>query len=77
MFFKSFYLFLAVLGLCGFAGFSLVVVSGGASLVAVCGLLIAMASPVVVQALVVAAAGLSSFGSQGLEHRLKGYGTQA
>ena len=44
-FFLSFvYLFLAVLGLHCSAGFSLVVASGGYSLVAVCGLLIAVAS---------------------------------
>ena len=39
-----FYLFLAVLGLCCCTGFSLVVVIGGCSLVAVHGLLIAVAS---------------------------------
>ena len=44
-FFLSFvYLFLVVLGLHCSAGFSLVVASGGYSLVAVCGLLIAVAS---------------------------------
>ena len=41
------YLFLAVLGLCCCAGFSLVEKSGGYSLVAVHGLLIAVASLVV------------------------------
>ena len=39
-----FYLFMAVLGLCCSAGFSLVVASGGYSLVAVHGLLIAVVS---------------------------------
>ena len=38
------YLFLAVLSLCCFTGFSLVVVSEGCSLVIVCGLLISVAS---------------------------------
>ena len=40
------YLFLSVLGLCCCMGFSLVAASGGYSLVAVLGLLIAGASPV-------------------------------
>ena len=42
--FHIFILFLAVLGLCCCTGFSLVVVIGGYSLVAVHGLLIAVAS---------------------------------
>ena len=46
-FFLSIYLSLAVLGLSCCVGFSLVVTSGGYSLVAVCGLLIAVASLVV------------------------------
>ena len=41
--------YMAVLGLCCFAGFSLVVESGGYSSLAVCGLLIAVASLVVEQ----------------------------
>ena len=39
-FFHNFLFFLAALGLCCFTGFSLVVASGGCSLVVVCGLLI-------------------------------------
>ena len=56
-------------------GFSLVAESGGYSLVAVCSLLVAVASPVVahgvegVQTSVVAH-GLRSCNSQALEHRL-------
>ena len=71
-----YYLFLALLGLRCCAGFSLVVASGGNFLVAVCRLLIAVASLVAEQRLwgswasVVAAHGLSSWGSQTLEHRL-------
>ena len=42
--FKTFFIFLAVLGLCCCTGFSLVVVSGGCSLVAVHGLLIVVTS---------------------------------
>ena len=44
---KGIYLSLAVLGLSCCVGFSLVVASGGYSLLAVCGLLIAVASLVV------------------------------
>ena len=64
-------LFLAVLGLCCFMGFSLV---AGAPLVAVHGLLVAVASFFSehglqgTQASVVAAHGLRSCGSQALEH---------
>ena len=47
-FFKQFiYLFLAMLDLCCYVGFSLLAVSGGYSLFAACGLLIAVASLVV------------------------------
>ena len=42
-----FNIFLAALGVCCYAGFSLVMASGGHSLVAVCRLLIAVASLVV------------------------------
>ena len=61
--FKNNYLLLAVLGLHCFEGFSLVVASGGYSLVAVHGLLIAVASLFVVQ-------GLQSSGSVVVTHRL-------
>ena len=44
---KSFSYLLAVLGLCCCGAFSLVAASGGYSLVAVCGLLTAVTSPVV------------------------------
>ena len=47
----KFYLFLAVLGFCCCAGFSLVVTSRGSSLVAMCRLLIAVASLVLEQGL--------------------------
>ena len=58
-------------------------VSGAYSLVAVHALLIAVASSVVehrlqgAQASVAAARGLSSCGSQALEHRLNSYGVRA
>ena len=64
-------------------GFSLVVASGGCSLVAVCRLLIMAASPVAehrpwgMRSSIIAARGLSSFGSQALEHRLSSCGAQA
>ena len=67
-FFNVFYLFLAVLGLCCCAGFCLVSVSRGSSLVVVLGLLIAVASPDaehihLLRTSVVAAPGLSSCGA--------------
>ena len=74
---------MTVLGLHCCAGFSLVVAKGSYSLVAVHGLLIAVASLVAedrlegMQASVVSARGLSSCGSQALEHRLSSYGIQA
>ena len=63
-------------------GFSLVVASG-AALVAVFRLLIMAASPVAehrpwgMRSSITAARGLSSFGSQALEHRLSSCGAQA
>ena len=63
-------------------GFSLVVASG-AALVAVFRLLIMAASPVAehrpwgMRSSITAARGLSSFGSQTLEHRLSSCGAQA
>ena len=78
-----FLILLAVLGLCGCTGFSLVVADGTSSLVEVHGLLIAVASLVPerglsgAQASVVGAGGLSSCGSQALEHRLSSCATQA
>ena len=63
-------------------GFPLVVVSGGSSLAAVSGLLVAVASLAVecglwgVWASVVAALGLSSCGSQALGHSFNSYGKQ-
>ena len=74
------YLFLAVLGLRCFMGFSLALANGDYALVLVHMLLIAVISPVVVvgmQALVVVAHGLSRCSSQALEHRLSNCGTQA
>ena len=81
--YKFIYLFLSVLGLHCCMGFSLVAMSRGYSLVAVhqlhhcsgfpcCGAL-ALGTWVSV----VATSGLSSHGSQALEHRLNGCGTQA
>ena len=69
-------LFLAVLGLCCFVGFSLVLVRGDYTLVLVHVLLIAVTSVVEhrlwgMQALVVVAHGLSRCSSQALEHRLR------
>ena len=74
---------MTVLGLHCCAGFSLVVAKGSYSLVAVHGLLIAVASLVAedrlegMQASVVSARGLSSCGSQALEHRLSRCDTQS
>ena len=64
-------------------GFSLVAVSGGYSLAVVCGLLTAVVSLVAEHGLqgagasVLVARDLRSCGSQALEHRLNGCGTQA
>ena len=66
---KNFFnLFLAALGLHRYAGFSLVAVRGGYPLVAVCGLLITVASLAVERGS--RARGLSSCGSWAPEHRL-------
>ena len=54
-------------------GLSLVAESGGYSLVAVCGLLIVVASPAAERGLL----GFSSCSSGALEHRLNSYGAQA
>ena len=75
------YLFLTVLGLCCFVGFSLVGVSGGLLFTAVCRR-IAVACLAAHglwnrQASVVAACRLSSCSSQALEHKLSSYGAQA
>ena len=75
-------LFLAGLDLRCCEGFSLVAVSGGDSLAAVLGHLIAVA-PLAelrlwdVRASAGAGPGLGSYGSQALEHRLNSYGTRA
>ena len=74
-------LFLAVLGLLCYMGFSLFSESGGYFLVAVHRLLIVVASCCRAQApgyvgLVVAARGLISCSSQALEHRLSSCGAQ-
>ena len=61
--FKKFYLFLGMLGLCCYMGFSLV---------AVCGILIAGASLVVEQLL--SSMWAQEFGSWALEHRLNSCG---
>ena len=74
---------MARLGLCCCTLFSLVVASGGYSLAGVPGLLIAVASLIVVHRLwgvwasVTAAQGLSSFGSRTPEHRLSRCGARA
>ena len=78
----SFYLLLAVLGLCCCACFFLVGESEGYSLVVVGRLLIAVASCVErglegMWASVVLARGLCSCGSQALEHRLNSCGAWA
>ena len=76
-------LFLAVLDLCCWKGFSLVAASGGYFPVAVHRLLIVLASLVAehglqgMQAPVVESCGLSNRGSQALEHRLHSHGTWA
>ena len=76
LFYLFIYLFLAVLGLCCCIGFSLVAESEDCSLVEVCGLLIVVASLAAEHRLsggrpsVVGAHGLSTCGSQALEHRL-------
>ena len=80
-FFKCMYLFLTMLGLCCCVGFSLAVVIGP-TLAVVHGLLIAVTSLVEhglsgVQASVVGAHGLSSYGSWALQHRLNNCGTGA
>ena len=73
--FKNFfYLFLAALGLHRYAGFSLVAVRGGYPLVAVCGLLIRVASLAVERGC--RARGLRSCGSWAPEHRLDSCGTR-
>ena len=70
-------------GLHCYMGFSLVAANGSYSLIVVHGLLIMVASLVAEhglkgsQASVAAACGLSSCGSQALEHRLNSCGTQA
>ena len=72
-----------MLGLHCCVGFSPVAASGGHSVIALCGLLIAVASlfaergPQGAQASVAAELGLSSWGSWALEHRLNTCGTQA
>ena len=81
--FFQIYLFLAVLGLCHFAGFSLVVASEGYSPVAVRGLLIAVASLVAkhrltgTQPSVTALCGLHSRSSRAPELRLSTCGSWA
>ena len=83
LFFKiCVYLFVAVLGLHCCAGFPLDAVSRSRSLVAVPGLLIAMASLLVAPGLwstgsIVVACELSNCGSQALEYRLSSYSTWA
>ena len=77
MCFKFIYLFLAVLGLCGSAGFSLVA-GWGLLFVAVCRLLVAVASlarTLGMRISVVTSWGLSSCGSWAPEHRLNSCGT--
>ena len=70
---KFIYLFMAVLSLSCCVGFSLVVANGAYPLVAVCGLLIVVASPAAERGLL----GFSSCSSGALEHRLNSYGAQA
>ena len=75
MFFKKYiilfiYLFLAVLGLCCYKGFSLVAASSGYSLVAVHGLLLLRNTDC-------GAHGRSSCGPRALEHRLSSCGAWA
>ena len=83
LFFLIIIIILAALGLCCCTGFSPVAASRGYSLVAVPGLLIALASLVAehrlqgMQAPGVVAQGLSSRGSWALEHRLSSCGAQA
>ena len=73
---------LAVLSLCGCAGFSLAVGSGGYCPVAACWLIAAASLAVEhghsgTRASAFAARGLGSYSFQALEHRLDGCGTQA
>ena len=76
-------IYLAALGLPCRAGFSLVTASQGYSEFAVCGLLVAVASLVSehrlqgTRASAAVARGLSSCGSQALEHRLNSCGAWA
>ena len=70
------YLFLTVLGLRCSMDFSLVAASGGYSPVAVCRLLVAVAS-LVVEHRLDGQAGFSSCGSQALKHRLNSCGIGA
>ena len=83
LFFLIIIIILAALGLCCCTGFSPVAASRGYSLVAVPGLLSALASLVAehrlqgMQAPGVVAQGLSSRGSWALEHRLSSCGAQA
>ena len=76
LFLSVFILFLSMLGLCCWEGFSLVVASGGHFPVAVHELLIAVASLVAQHGLQDTWA-FSSHGSQALEHKLSSCGTQA
>ena len=70
--------FSAVLGLCGHVGFSLAAASRGRSLVGAHGLLFEVEHRLQgMRASVVAARGLSSCGSQTLEHRLNSCGPGA
>ena len=67
--------FVAVLGFCCCVGFCLIVWEWGLLSVAVLWLLTVVAS--LVSEHLVAAGGLSSCGSQALEHRLSNFGAQA
>ena len=82
-FYLFIYLFLAMLGVCRYEGFPLVVASGHYPVVAGRGLLIAVASLVVecglhgMWASVAGACGLSGCCSGALEHQLNSCGTKA
>ena len=69
-----FFLFMAVLGLCHCTGFAPIAASGGYSLAVVLRLLFAVASLAAEHGLQGAGVGLSSCGSQALEHRLNSCG---
>ena len=73
---KLLFIYLAVLSLPCYTGFSLVAVSRGYSVVAACRLASLCCGFSYYRGWALGRAGFSSFGSRALEHRLNGYGTR-